>query len=461
MGQRLKQTTLKRELLKYVILLSVCLVSVVLLGLLLNQLAINSGLVVNANYDERRVLEAEPLIEEAEQFSSRLIPEDIPYVVLDKHTLEPLEGTLDSSATDAAVRAAQNPEAYQGQSVYRVIERDDVYVIVHYEVRSRFTIPFLRQYFPNYELTFILVSIVSIVGVVLAVTTVFARRLQRQFDLIQAMTKRIQNQDLSHERERSPIKEFNDVLSSLQEMGKALEDSLQAQWRTERRKREQISALAHDIKIPVTIIKGNAELLSLEEQSEDQATYTRYIVNASDRIEQYVNMLMHLSKTEQDMTIHMKPTLLQGFAADLIQDVSGYTRQRKIKLDINTEGTEAGEAMIDKALLHRALMNIISNAVDYTPDGGEIRLSYGIQNDALSFRVTDTGPGFTPEGLKEATRLFYMGDKSRTAKGHYGIGLTFANNVASLHHGTLTLRNCEPQGGAEVTIQIPLRQGRK
>ncbi|OOC61433.1 sensor histidine kinase [Paenibacillus ihbetae] len=457
MGQRLRQSSLRRELLHYVILLSVCLIAMVLLGVLLNRLAINAGLVVHANYDERRVLDAEPGIQNASTFSPELIPEDIPYAVVDKDTLRVVEGTLDPSREAAAVRAIQNRSSYQGQAVYRVVEREQEYVVLHYKVRSRFTLPWLRAHFPDYEVTTLIIGIISIISIVLAVTTIFARRLQRQFDRIQKLTVRIRNRDLSMEEERSPIKEFDDVLASLQEMAKALEESLQAQWRTETRKREQISALAHDIKIPVTIIKGNAELLSLDDQSEEHAGYTEYILNATSRIEEYVSLLIHISKTEQDMAIALKPTSLRDFAAELIQDVSGYVGQRRLEIVLDQEETVTLEPAFDRELLLRAIMNILTNAADHTPDGGEIRLAVSASNRIVSFRVTDSGPGFTREGLEQATQLFYMGDKSRSAKGHYGIGLTFAHNVARLHQGSLRLAN-RPQGGAEVTLEIPARQ---
>lgn len=455
MGQRLRQSSLRRELLHYVILLSVCLIILVLLGVLLNRLAINAGLVVHANYDERRVLDAEPGIQNASSFSRELIPEDIPYVVVDKHTLQVVEGTLDPTGEEAAIRAIQNRTAYQGQAVYRVVEREREYVVLHYKVRSRFTLPWLRAHFPDYELTTLIIGMIAIISIVFAVTTIFARRLQRQFDRIQQLTMRIRNRDLSVEAERSSIKEFDDVLSSLQEMAKALEASLQAQWRTETRKREQISALAHDIKIPVTIIKGNAELLSLDEQSEEHAGYTEYILNASSRIEQYVSLLIHISKTEQDMTISLKPTCLRDFAAGLIQDFSGYIGQRRIEIALDLEETVTLEPAFDHELLHRAVMNILTNAADHTPDGGEVRMAVSSSGLHVQFRVTDSGHGFTTEGLEQATQLFYMGDKSRSAKGHYGIGLTFANNVARLHHGSLQLSN-RPQGGAEVMLEIPI-----
>ncbi|MBX4149792.1 HAMP domain-containing sensor histidine kinase [Paenibacillus lautus] len=459
MAKRLKQTTLRVELLKYVISLTVCLVSIVLIGVFLNQLAINSGLVVNANYDERRVLEAESMIQETPQFKRELVPDEIPFVVLKKPALEVVDGSLDAAGMSSAIRAIQNRTAYQGQSVYRVVEREDAYVVLHYKVRTRFTSPFLREHFPDYEVTTIALGIVLIIGVVLAVTSVFARRLQRQFDRIQELTRSIQNQDLSLEAQRSPIKEFDDVMTSLQEMAKALEASLKAQWKTETRKREQIAALAHDIKIPVTIIKGNAELLNLDEQSEEHAGYTEYILNASNRIEHYVNMLIQLSKAEQDMAIIKKPTCLKDFIDELVQDFTGYIGHRRIELEFDVmEGLkiEQSTIYIDKALLHRALMNILTNAVDYSPNGGKIGLTLIKRDQLLSFRVTDSGPGFTLEDLEQATQLFYMGDKSRTATGHYGIGLTFASNVAKLHHGTLTLRNLQWQGGAEVTFRIPI-----
>ena len=98
---------------------------------------------------------------------------------------------------------------------------------------------------------------------------------------------------------------------------------------------------------------------------------------------------------------------------------------------------------------------MLSNAVEHTPQGGEITFEVEEHGNELSFLITDTGKGFSDESLKHATEEFYMGDDSRNSKSHYGIGLYVAGSIAKKHNGKFILENSAVVGGAKVTIQIP------
>jgi len=274
------------------------------------------------------------------------------------------------------------------------------------------------------------------------------------FETLNVITRYIKEQNLQFTPEFTHIKEFDDVIDSLIEMRDALRSSLEAQWRLEKNKKEQIGALAHDIKIPITIIKGNAELLSLSIQNEEQAEYTKYILGAGNQIEQYISQLIYLSKTEESLTIHLEKAFIDKLTETLQKDISAYKGNKKITISFKKENLKK-EAEIDWQLLHRALLNILTNAVDYTPEDGTVSVHAECDSDTLYFFVKDTGNGFSESGLKKATELFYMDDKARQSKGHYGMGLTFAKNAVNLHNGELTLGNTI-EGGGEVRVKIPL-----
>ena len=101
------------------------------------------------------------------------------------------------------------------------------------------------------------------------------------------------------------------------------------------------------------------------------------------------------------------------------------------------------------------LVNVLSNAVEHTPQGGNVTFEIWEDNNELSFLITDTGKGFSDEALKHATEQFFMGDDSRNSKSHYGIGLYVAASIAKKHNGKIILQNSVATGGAKVTIQIP------
>lgn len=97
---------------------------------------------------------------------------------------------------------------------------------------------------------------------------------------------------------------------------------------------------------------------------------------------------------------------------------------------------------------------MLSNAVEHTPQGGDVTFEIWENNSELFFQITDTGKGFSDEALKHATEQFFMDDDSRNSNSHYGIGLYVAASVAKKHNGKIILDNSDVAGGAKVTIQI-------
>ena len=112
--------------------------------------------------------------------------------------------------------------------------------------------------------------------------------------------------------------------------------------------------------------------------------------------------------------------------------------------------------LADKEQLLRAILNIASNAVDYTPDNGNILFDVYEDIQYFNIAISDTGTGFSPESLKRAKEQFYMGDNSRTSGTHYGMGLYITNTIIKQHNGQLLLDNSVETHGAKVIIQIPL-----
>lgn len=99
-------------------------------------------------------------------------------------------------------------------------------------------------------------------------------------------------------------------------------------------------------------------------------------------------------------------------------------------------------------------MNIVSNALDYSKENGQILLDFYYRSKTFCIKVTDYGKGFSKEDLKNGTNEFYMGNKSRNSKNHYGIGLYTAKKIVDSHNGKLKLANSKVTGGGEVTIEI-------
>ena len=96
--------------------------------------------------------------------------------------------------------------------------------------------------------------------------------------------------------------------------------------------------------------------------------------------------------------------------------------------------------------MQRAIMNIVSNVVDYSPDGGLIQFSISSEKHKFRFAVVDSGKGFSAEDLKNAAMQFYQGDSSRSSKSHYGMGLFIADSIVRQHGGSPSIANSPAKG---------------
>lgn len=453
--QHYRRTTMRRELFKYISVLGISCIAMIILYLIFTWAAMRVGFILPANYNEQYINQIAPKVKSAKTVTENIIPPGSVYIVLDKQNMNQFYGNMEEKDIEVAKKVIDGlVPTYYGQKVYTVIERTQDYCVIQSYLRPQFNSPVLKKYLPDFEWSSIVILIGMILIAAFIITTIFAKQFSQNLSVLSKMTKSIKNQDLDFEQKHSNIQEFDDVMVSLIEMRDALKKSLEAQWKLEHTKKEQIAALAHDIKIPVTIIKGNAELLSLSEQSEEQSLYTRYILSAGNKIEQHIRLLIMMSKTEEALVVQKDTVSLFGFVNNLIEDTRAYSKCKSVEIMHHTNQQSDVDIYVDQPLLHRALMNILTNAVDYTPEHSQIMLHTVYQNQRVFFTITDQGEGFSPEALEKGVQLFYRGDKSRNSDGHYGMGLTFAEYVIKLHNGTLLLQNDTVTGSGQVKIEL-------
>ncbi len=207
----------------------------------------------------------------------------------------------------------------------------------------------------------------------------------------------------------------------------------------EHARKEQIMALAHDLKTPLTLVRGNAELLYDTKLTKEQEELACYITKSSIQMQDYVGQLINITKN--GYKTDMQKTSLCAIKNIYFQKQESYS---------------ASYFMADKELLMRAFINIFANAMENTPKGGTIYLDISSQDNYIVFKTTDTGKGFSEEALKHATEQFYMEDKSRSSKQHSGIGLYMADLIIKQHKGKLLPTNSDRTKGAEVIVKIPV-----
>lgn len=451
-----------------------------------------SGDVLPANYAELWLNENAAELKSAPEITEEMIPMECTYGVYGREGSW-LYGTFSGEDRESAWEHYEKNNIYtNGQGYYRFIDRDTGEIcIVNYHITVLFRNAFLRKYLPNVDMVLIILYAVLFLVHTVAVSIHFGKYMRERLDVLNEVTGEIKRQNLEFEKKHSELKEVEEVLDSLYQMKEALKISLFRQWDLEKSREEQIAALAHDIKTPLTVIRGNAELLEEGELAEEEAEYNRDILQSVSIMEEYLAILHEilLEKGEGTSEAGMeaagerkgtcggsggKPEIRKVSCERLMDRLEEQARllasARQCPVHFSRKEIR-GEIWCNESQIVRAFQNIVGNALDHSPEGKGIRIvfSYGGKRNSgrnleqeetgevyLAAVVMDEGPGFSAEDLKHAAERFYQGDKSRSSKVHYGIGLHTAAEFVRVQGGYLTVENGE-NGGGRVTLYIRLR----
>ena len=237
------------------------------------------------------------------------------------------------------------------------------------------------------------------------------------------------------------------------ELGRAFEemrDALEGRQHVER----YTQALAHEVKAPLAAIRGAAELMDEAMPVEQRQKFLANIRGESARIQQIVERLLELSSLEARKTLRQtEPIDLAGLLEDAANVLRPACATGRVKLTIadGGEGTLRGE----RVLLREALVNLLQNALEFSPAGGEVTVSAKGEAGRMLFSVEDHGPGVPDYALTRVFERFYSLPRPGTGRKSTGLGLALVREIAHLHGGDAALAN-RPEGGAKATFWVPV-----
>lgn len=449
-----KPSSLKIAFWRFLFMLLVGLFGAVAIPFLLVTVSTTLGLTTYGDYSEIRANELAPILAATPDLSDVQIPMGIEYALLDKN-YQLIETTLDENELEQAMRYATTGASDQNlQKRYLLVTRENEYVVLQYYIGAQYTNEWMNEHLPSPDILLIVLIAAGGILVCLLLTTRFAKKLRLQLVPLFEATSEVAKQNLDFEVGHSNIKEFEDVLISFSHMKESLKASLEQQWKAEQMQKEQIAALAHDLKTPLTVIQGNADLICETELDKEQRLYAEYISSSSEQMQLYIRTLIDISRAATGYQLHMEDIDLPAYIKQLREQIDALCQTKKIGLQVEIEHLPA-VLSADKLLLERAIMNVVNNALDYSPQDSSISISMMGDNGSLKISVTDAGPGFSQEDLLHAEEQFYMADRSRSSNLHFGMGLFITKSIVQQHGGQLILSNSEKTGSAEVTISIP------
>ncbi len=219
---------------------------------------------------------------------------------------------------------------------------------------------------------------------------------------------------------------------------------------------DYVQTLTHELKSPLSAIRGAAELL--REAGMPEADRQRFLSNIgreTQRIQELVDRMMELTALERRRSLEQaEPVALRPLLRELVASAesAGAPRRVTVRLLDGPEATVDG----DPLLLRRAVGNLIDNAIDFSPAGGTIDVA--LRRDAKQAHVTvqDQGPGIPAYADDKVFEKFFSLARPHSQRKSTGLGLAFVRQIAALHRGRVTLRNVDA-GGALASLSLPAR----
>lgn len=239
--------------------------------------------------------------------------------------------------------------------------------------------------------------------------------------------------------------EIGDLGRSFEEMRDALEGKRYAE--------RYVQTLTHELKSPLSSIKGAAELLKEDMPEEDRNRFISNILQESERIRRLVDRMLELASIESRKALPSEAEIdiedLVGQALDSLSPVisrRGVVIERVLEDSLKVRG--------DAFLLRRAIVNLLQNAIDFSPEGGTIAIETKLSGGWIQLRVHDSGPGIPDYALERIFDRFYSLSRPDTGSKSTGLGLSIVREIAHLHGGEITLAN-DPAGGTLATLRLP------
>ena len=253
--------------------------------------------------------------------------------------------------------------------------------------------------------------------------------------------------DVSHDRPAKLAKttetELAKLVSSIHNMKIKLEGKDYVE--------QYVHALTHELKSPVSAIKGASELLSPEMTAQQQKRFINNIQADIERIDDMINRLLALAKVEKQESLTDKQLVN---LSELIEDVMASKKlsiqQKALCVTIKDDPPTSVKA--DKFLLFQAIDNLLQNAIDFSRQGQAIELAIE-QNDAISIVITDQGTGIPDYAKDKLFDRFYSLARPDSDKKSSGLGLCFVKEIASLHGGSIVVDN-RPEGGVIAKLAL-------
>jgi len=416
----------------------------ILFSYMLLNVLINTGIVYPANYAE---INSDTVKYEflKEDWNIDKIPFFYEYQLRDNGEI--IQNTIDERYNQEISEALQNGKASKdqiiGSDVFKAFKNGNKDLIIKYKICAIPTNPNVYKIIRNFELVFyISMFCLWLIGFIYLISNL-TRILRCEIRKISKANDSIEKLQLEFEREHSDYIEISGILDSIDSMARSLKASLEKQWNMQMTQREMIESITHDVRTPITLIKGNIELL--KEDQENVLERAEDALSGVERLEYFLKKLNDFS----DLTEVPKEVVSKGVLDYWIKIVTSICKLKGFSLSILSY--DASNIKLDKNSISIAIQNLVNNAIENSSVGSTIFIGFYDDIDDYTIVVRDQGNGLNNDILYNL-REKYVSTKMYDNNIH-GLGLSIVTKILETNKGQLLLKNYDDQGnGAEAKM---------
>ena len=292
------------------------------------------------------------------------------------------------------------------------------------------------------KLPIVATPIYSAFCIIAAALLFYRNRLKKPLVELRTASEKIANNDLDFSIDYDNNDELGQLCASFEIMRTTLADNFSKMWRQVEERKALNAAFAHDLRTPLTVLKGYNEMLQASENPQTQETATIMGKHIS-RMESYVSSMSNLRRME-DAQPEYKLIDLQTVASSLYDSAKIVCAKNGKELILQND-MPVSQLSLDGAFVSQVSNNLISNAVRYARTA--VTISFALRDNGLLLSVSDDGKGFDKNGLQKATSPYYTEESNHSE--HFGLGLYICKLLCEHHNGYLKIENTA--SGAKVS----------
>lgn len=292
----------------------------------------------------------------------------------------------------------------------------------------------IKEIIGNLERQFLFIGLVTVILTIITVM-VLSRVITQPLIRMKEATKALNGG--THEVVLS-----TDRKDELGQLATAITRLSQDLKRVKSERNEFLASISHELRTPLTYLKGYADIIGRENvPEEDRAKYIRIIQEETEHLSGLVQGLFELAKMDQnEFAIEKEEIVFDDLIKKVVERIYPAVEEGEIEFYYNCPDDVV--IAVDRERIQQVLLNILDNAIKYTPRGNRVRLEVFEYDDEVLIVISDSGEGIAEEDLKYIFERLYRAEKSRSrSKGGSGLGLTIAKEIVTLHNGRMEVES--------------------